>query len=495
MKSSLKKTKKTLAKLNEPDDTLSDPALLAGLQRDLLDNAGPICICDRRGILVYTNAAFQRIVDEVKPGDRAPLRRDGEEIALVIGERVERYTLHAKSVPGPDGLPALFASVFEPHGEHEWASQALDVALERLEDFTRLVTDWIWETNRNLVLTYVSPRVNEVLGYHSVELTGRALQDLPSKPNKTLMQLSEPDHRKPFRDLEVTIAGRDGKTRHVQLSGLPVYSRDSGDFLGYRGTAHDVTEIRWRETVTRKAKEDAELASRAKSEFLANMSHELRTPLNAIIGFSEIMGGEMLGPLGTGQYKGYVHDIADSARHLLALINDILDAAKIESGQMSLSESEINPTALAESVIRLMMPRAQRAGLKLNLHAGEGLPKLLADETKLKQILINLVSNAVKFTPAGGRVDVRAELDASGDFVFMVCDTGIGIAKDDIPHALAPFGQVESRFHPSFEGTGLGLPLAKSMTEMHGGRFELVSQPNLGTTVILRLPQSRVLRA
>jgi signal transduction histidine kinase len=283
--------------------------------------------------------------------------------------------------------------------------------------------------------------------------------------------------------------------RDILLSGLPIFCRESGDFLGYRGTAHDITEIRWREVAIHKAKEDAELASRAKSEFLANMSHELRTPLNAIIGFSEIMGGEMLGPLGSEQYKGYVHDIADSARHLLALISDILDAAKIESGHMSLSESEVDPDALIHSVIRLMTPRAGRAGLSLNADTEPGLPKVLADETKLKQILINLTANAVKFTRPGGRVDLRAKMGESGELVIMVSDTGIGIAPCDIPRALAPFGQVESQLNRSFEGTGLGLPLAKSMTEMHGGTFNLVSQLDVGTTITLRLPESRVLRA
>ncbi len=475
----------------EPDNPAS---LLGVFKGQLLDYASPICVTDRQGDLVYSNAAYQVLAEYITADERAPRRQDGDEIALVTGERIERFILRTQSIGGSDGLPALTATVLEPRHDGEWASNALDSALERLEDITRLVTDWIWETNRNLVLTFVSPRVNDTTGYHQFELTGRALVDLPTEKNKTLQALLEPKHRKPFRDLEIQIAARDGQLRDVLLSGLPIYCRESGDFLGFRGTAHDVTEARCRETAIRKAKEDAELSSRAKSEFLANMSHELRTPLNAIIGFSEIMGGEMLGPLGSEQYKGYVHDISDSARHLLALISDILDASKIESGHMSMSETEVDPNALIHSVIRLMTPRAGRAGLNLNAHVDSGLSKVLADETKLKQILINLTANAVKFTRPGGRVDLRAKTGESGELVIMVSDTGIGIAPEDISRALTPFGQVESHMNRSFEGTGLGLPLAKSMTEMHGGTFELVSQLEVGTTVTLRLPESRVLR-
>jgi len=471
------------------------PALLDTLKGQLLDYASPLCVIGRQGEPIYSNAAYQVIAEYVTEADRAPQRQDGEEVALVIGERIERFTLRTRSIGGPDGSTALTATILEPRHDHEWANTALDNALERLEDITRLVTDWIWETNRNLVLTFVSPRVNDTTGYHQYELTGRTLLDLPTETNQTLQALQTAENRKPFRDLEIRIAARDGHLRDVLLSGLPVFCRKSGEFLGYRGTAHDITEIRARESAIHKAREDAELASRAKSEFLANMSHELRTPLNAIIGFSEIMGGEMLGPLGSTQYKGYVHDISESARHLLALITDILDASKIESGHMPLSETEVNPGALIGSVIRLMTPRAGRAGLSLYSDTDPSLPNVLADETKLKQILINLAANAVKFTRPGGRIDLSAKIGESGELVIFVSDTGIGIAPHDIDRALTPFGQVESQLNRSFEGTGLGLPLAKSMTEMHGGTFDLVSQLDVGTTVTIRLPESRVLRA
>jgi PAS domain S-box-containing protein len=473
------------------------PDPLGALHRQLLDEVPPICVTDHTGRLVYSNAAFEQIADAVTAADLAPARAEGGEISIVVGDRIERYALHCRPLkaPGaPGAITALTATVLEPLPDGDWARNALDAALERLEDITRLVTDWIWETNRNLVLTFVSPRVNQALGYHQIELTGRALPDLPAPPNDTMTALASPEGRRPFRDLEVQIADREGRARQFLMSGLPVYCRKDGSFLGYRGTAHDVTEIKWREAAMRKAKEDAELANRAKGEFLANMSHELRTPLNAIIGFSEIMGGELLGPLGSEKYKGYVHDISESARHLLAMINDILDAAKIESGHASLSNDNVDAVALIQSVIRLMTPRAQRAGLRLEAVTAPDLPTIMADTTKLKQILINLASNAVKFTRRDGRVELRAELSETGEFLFMVSDTGIGIAEADIPHALTPFGQVDSRLNREFEGTGLGLPLAKSLTELHGGRFDLVSQPDVGTTVTLRLPRDRVLR-
>ena len=343
------------------------------------------------------------------------------------------------------------------------------------------------------MLTFVSPRVNEALGHHPLELTGRALSSLLAAPCEAVDALATEAGRRPFRDLEVEIADRDGKIRHVLLSGLPTYCPTSGAFLGFRGTAHDVSELKWREEALLRAKEDAELANRTKSEFLASMSHELRTPLNAIIGFSDIMGEEMLGPLGNAQYQGYTQDISESARHLLALINDILDAAKIEAGQMSLAEEVVNPRSLMESVRRLVAPRAERANLSLELRMPDSVPALCADKTKLKQILINLISNAVKFTPEGGRIELRAEAAENGEFLFMVGDSGIGIEADDIARAMAPFGQVDSRLSRKFDGTGLGLPLAKSLTELHGGSFDLVSQPGIGTTVTVRLPASRVL--
>jgi PAS domain S-box-containing protein len=491
---------------------------VAELARVLLDGGAATCITDRHGELVYANAAYERIADAVAQADLAPIGRpiDGpprssdamtaalmrvetlnaraeRKHAITVNGLSEHYVLRHELLHDADGRKVARAAIFTPVTERDSAKTKLVAAIERLEDITRLVSDWIWETNRNLVLTFVSPRVNEAIGYHQIELTGRRLSDLLAEPSDVVDTLATNEGRRPFRDVEVKISDRDGKVRHVLLSGLPTYCPTTGSFLGFRGTAHDVSELKWREKALLRAKEDAELANRTKSEFLASMSHELRTPLNAIIGFSDIMGAEMLGSLGNEQYKGYTKDISDSARHLLALINDILDAAKIEAGQMSLAEEIVEPRKLIESVRRLVAPRAERANLSLEVRIADGAPALRADETKLKQILINLISNAVKFTPEGGRIELVAEAAENGEFVFLVSDTGIGIEPEDIPRAMAPFGQVDTRLSRKFEGTGLGLPLAKSLTELHGGTFQLVSQIDIGTTVTVRLPASRII--
>ncbi len=381
-----------------------------------------------------------------------------------------------------------------PEDHTEGHAKKLAETLERLDDLTRLVSDWVWETDPDLVLTFLSPRVNEVLGFHPHELAGRPLGDLPLEPNEALDALKTREGRRPFRELEVEIADHQGETRQFLLSGLPVYSPATGAFLGFRGTAHDMTELIRRESALIDAKEDAESANRTKSEFLATMSHELRTPLNAIIGFSEIMDNEMMGPLGNEQYKGYVGDISESARHLLALINDILDASKIEAGQMVLNEETVQPEALIQSIQRLIAPRVERAALTMEVNLDARGTSLYIDKTKISQILINLISNALKFTIEGGKVELRGTLADDGTFAFQISDTGIGIAPEDIPKAMAPFGQVDTRLSRKFEGTGLGLPLAKALTELHGGDFEIESQPDVGTTVTVRLPARRVVR-
>jgi signal transduction histidine kinase len=268
----------------------------------------------------------------------------------------------------------------------------------------------------------------------------------------------------------------------------------TGALAGFRGTATDVTDLKRREIGLRVAKEMAELANRAKTEFLTNMSHELRTPLNAIIGFAEVMKMELLGQIGNPQYRSYIGDIHDSARHLLGLINDILDVAKIEAGRTELSETTFEVQRLIDAVVRLIRERALRTRVRLVATVEPDLPPLLADERKLKQVLINLLGNAVKFTPAGGEVRLAARTSGEGDLIIAVSDTGIGIAAGDIERVMEPFGQVDNDINRRQSGTGLGLPLSKGIIEIHGGSLTLASEPGVGTTVTIRLPARRLSR-
>ena len=241
------------------------------------------------------------------------------------------------------------------------------------------------------------------------------------------------------------------------------------------------------------ARDQAESANRAKSEFLANMSHELRTPLNAIIGFSELTKNEMFGPVGNSTYLEYARDINGAGHHLLDLINDILDLCKIESGAGELQEEDVIVRHTVRSVLTLVKERAREGGVELVLEAPDDLPTLWADERKLKQILVNLLSNGIKFTNAGGRVVLKIWCRKDGGYVFQVIDTGIGIALEDIPTALAPFQQVDSDLNRKYEGTGLGLPLTKALVEMHGGSLDLQSEVGVGTTVTVRFPTERIM--
>jgi signal transduction histidine kinase len=259
-----------------------------------------------------------------------------------------------------------------------------------------------------------------------------------------------------------------------------------------RGQFASLEAERTANTQMRIAMEEAKLASRAKSEFLANISHELRTPLNAINGFSQLMLSGTFGPLGDPRYRDYVKDINASGEHLLTLINEILDLSRIEAGKRELAESEVDLAGLIASCLRIVGPRAEDKTIALeNKTEGETVC-LWADETALKQVLLNLIVNGVKFTPSGGRVTVSIERDTEGVSV-LISDTGIGIAGDDIDAVQKPFAQVDNAFTREQEGTGLGLPLAKALTELHEGTFQLQSTPKKGTLVRVRLPADRVI--
>jgi signal transduction histidine kinase len=246
------------------------------------------------------------------------------------------------------------------------------------------------------------------------------------------------------------------------------------------------------ENLTR-ALDAAAAASQAKSQFLATMSHELRTPLNAIIGFSELLKGELFGPLGDARYKGYVNDVHRSGKHLLSLVNDVLDFSKIDAGHLTLQEDQIDIGETLTTSLRMIEGQAASTGVILENEIANDLPILRADERRVRQILLNLLSNAVKFTQRGGRVRLIAFTDDDNEFIVQVADTGIGMAPEDIPRALERFGQLDSDLNRKYEGTGLGLPLTKKLAELHGGRLEIESALCVGTKVTVAFPAERLI--
>jgi PAS domain S-box-containing protein len=371
---------------------------------------------------------------------------------------------------------------------------------ERFRDYAETASDWFWETDKDHHITYVSDRIR-AFGQDPATRIGRSRLDIASEsdndPAKWQEHFAVLERHESFRDFVYTRKVGTQPEHTVSVSGKPIFNA-SGEFLGYRGSATDVTLRIMTDRQLRDAKADAEAsrdaairADRAKSEFLANMSHELRTPLNAIIGFSEVISKQIMGPVGNIIYQEYAKDIHGSGHHLLRIINDILDLSKIHAGKLVLDEDLVDIPKALGVCIKLVDGRAHEAGVKILIDVPHDLPRLYADELRFKQIILNLLSNAVKFTPDQGSIIVSTAQCDDGALAINVMDTGIGMTAEEIAVALQPFRQVENSLSRRHEGTGLGLPLAKELVEMHGGALHLESVPGHGTTATIVMPSER----
>jgi PAS domain S-box-containing protein len=387
----------------------------------------------------------------------------------------------------------------------ETALRALQVSEERLASILEIAPEAIVAADRDSRIELFNRGAEHVFGYSAAEVIGRpievlvperlrmrlALRETKSRDSTAARWAAEFDGR---NDAEMVGLRRDGGEFPAEAS---VFQLATNDALAFAVILRDVTERRRQERDLRSAKETAELANRAKSEFLANMSHELRTPLNAIIGFSQIIEGRMYGA-DLDRYVEYAKDIHNSGADLLKIINDILDLSKIEAGQMAVSEQAIELGRVIDSCLKVVSERAQRGRIALERNLPEQLPKLWADELRVKQMVTNLVNNAVKFTEPGGRVvvSIRPSVTPAGTddgIDIVVRDTGIGMDATEIEVALLPFGQVDQGLARRHEGTGLGLPLTRRMVELHQGKLLLSSARGKGTTVTLHFPKNRVI--
>ena len=374
------------------------------------------------------------------------------------------------------------------------ASEALRESEERYRKLVDMSPDGVIVHTKGTIV-FANAAVANVLGARSEDaLIGVSMDSLipPGEAERIRRRRVQVAQGEDVGLKESRILRLDGTEFPIELTAAPIPWEGRSSLLVI---IRDITERKTAERELQKNQQLAEAANNAKSEFLANMSHELRTPLNAVIGFSQMIRDQVYGEIGSPRYREFAGNIHDSGQHLLELINDILDLSKIEAGLDELEEQDVVVTEVIDAAMALVATRAGTGGISLERDVPGKLPQLRADQRKLKQILLNLISNGIKFTVRGGTVTVGARQDEGGGMAIRIADTGIGMAPEDIPTAMSRFRQVDGELDRKFEGTGLGLPLTKELVEMHGGTLHLESEPGVGTVVTVLFPAERIVNS
>lgn len=361
-----------------------------------------------------------------------------------------------------------------------------------LNDFENGSSDWIWETDINGKLVYFSPRLAAIFNKKIADIIGQQFSSLFK---------AEADNQMP-QPLEALMGNWeivsdqnykteiDGLTEHWQISAHPLVT-EQGEFFGYRGVGRDITKQVKHDQEIGKAKEEAEKANASKSQFLAVISHELRTPINAIVGFSEILNADQSKTLPIASQHEYLTTILESARHLQGLINDILDATRIERGSLQLADQEIDAAELVETAVRICRSHATKSSITLIAHVVDDV-LIIGDLTRMKQVVLNLITNAIKFSPADGIVNIDMMRGAQSSLLISIRDAGIGIKPDDVERVFEPFAQGDEGLTRQYGGMGLGLAIARKIARLHGGEVTLNGAQGIGTEATITMPKARV---
>lgn len=491
------------------------------LLRQVIDTVpASICATDRDGKVLFANAMAAKRVG-LTPEEAVGRRRGGglesddirrhETLDRRVFEGTDDVLTFEEELADPDGGSRTYLTVKSPlFGQEGEVSGVVTVALditdrkevERVAQRQRShlgvvidnIPDWIYATDESHKITLANLAVARAFHTTPDEMVGKRFDDFVQDPDRV-----EADRKanaevlssgKAARLPDISTSDVFGERQWLQTVKLPFVS-STGE-IEVLSVTTEVTAQHLAQEVLREAKEQAEAANQNKTEFLANLSHELRTPLNHIMGFAQVMAEESYGPHNDPRYRDYANNIHESGNHLLAILNDILDVSRLETGVWQLVEREVDLNRVVESVLRIVEERTDRAGLTLEKRLDEQLPVLMADERMVRQMLLNLLSNASKFTEEGGLITVESHRLEDGGVGLTVRDTGVGIDQQDFETVLAPFGQVENVMSRKNVGTGLGLSLVKSMIELHGGEVKIVSELGKGAAVSLVFPATRV---